>query len=80
MTCYLLNKMAQHGLRNIEISDHAIPHGTDCHNIAGGAPNHLPGFLTNCQDIVGISVNSNHRWLLQHDPLTLYINQYIRCT
>ena len=73
----LLDEIFEHGLGHFEIGDHPVAHGTDGHDIARGAAEHLLGLGAHGQHAVlgPVQTNRHHRGLAQDDPLSLDINQ-----
>ena len=60
VTHSLLNKILQHGLGNFVVSNNAILHRANRHNIAGSTTNHALRLGTNRQNLVGILFHSHN--------------------
>ena len=77
---HLADEVAQHGLGDLEIGDHPVLHGTDGHDVAGGAAQHHLGFPAHRQHPVAVPVpailaHRHHRGLAQDDTLAFDIDQ-----
>jgi hypothetical protein len=68
----LLDEVPEHRLRNLEIGDDPVLHGTDCDNIAGRASKHSFGFIANGQDICGARLDCYNRRFAQYNPSIPY--------
>src|ERR1017187_772584 len=64
----LLDEVAQHRFGDLKISDHAIFHGPNGHDISGSAPDHPFGFFANGEHIGGPGLDCNYRGLSQDNP------------
>jgi len=71
----LLDEVTQHRFGNLKISDDAVLHGPDRHDISGGASQHPFGFFANCQDVSGARLNRDDRWFTQNNSSISYINE-----
>jgi hypothetical protein len=79
---HLADKMAQHGLGDLEIRDDPVLHGTDGYDVARGAPQHHLGLPAHRQDPVavpvpGVFAHCHHGRLAQDNALAFYIYQGI---
>jgi hypothetical protein len=74
---HLLNKMTQHRFSNLEISDDAVFHGPNGHDISRGASQHAFGFFAYRQDVGGTGLNGYHGGFSQDYPSIPYVNEGI---
>lgn len=72
-----LDEVAEHGFGDFEVSDHAVFHGTDGHNIAGGAAEHALGFLPDGQNVGGAGLDGDHGGFTQDDALIPNVDEGI---
>ena len=68
----LVDKVAQHGLGNIEVGDDAVLEGTNGHDIAGRTAEHTLGLDTDGQDALIVLVDSDNRGLANNDALAAH--------
>ena len=59
-------------------SPSVMPEGADGHDVAGSTAQHGLSLGAHLQQAAGILVDGHHRRLVEHDALTLNIDQY-RC-
>ena len=71
-----MQELPQHPLRHVVVGDHALPQGTDGHDVAGGTAQHGLSVAAHLQQLAGIFVDGHHRRLVEHNALTLHINQH----
>jgi hypothetical protein len=67
------DEVPQHRLRDVEIGDHAVPHGPDGDDVARRPSEHLFGFRAHGQDLLfplGVLVDGDDGRFVQHDPLS----------
>ena len=74
----LADELLEHPLRHIVVGNDAVPQGADGHDVAGGTAQHSLSLGAHLQQAAGILVDGHHRRLVEHDALTLNIDQY-RC-
>ena len=68
----LVDKVAEHGLGNIEVGDDAVLEGTNGHDIAGRTAEHALGLDTDGQDALVVLVDSDNRGLTNNDALAAH--------
>src|SRR5664279_4098297 len=73
----LLDEVAQHRFGDLKISDHAIFHGPNGHDIPWGASQHPFGFFAYGQDVGGPRLNRDDRGLPQDNPPIPHVNDGI---
>ena len=74
---HLADEMLDHLLGDIEIGDDAIPQGPDRLDVAGRAPEHHLGFVTDREDLL-LAADGGDRYdrrFVQDDAATLYVNE-----
>ena len=74
----LADELLEHPLRHVVVGNDAVPHGADGHDVAGSTAQHGLSLGAHLQQAAGILVDGHHRRLVEHDALTLNIDQY-RC-
>ena len=74
----LADELLEHPLRHIVVGNDAVPQGADGHDVAGSTAQHGLSLGAHLQQAAGILVDGHHRRLVEHDALTLNIDQY-RC-
>ena len=72
------DELLEHPLRHIVVGNDAVPQGADGHDVAGSTAQHGLSLGAHLQQAAGILVDGHHRRLVEHDALTLNIDQY-RC-
>src|SRR5664279_3069153 len=70
----LADEVAEQGLGDHVVGDHAVLHGPDGGDVAGRPADHLAGVLTHGHDPV-LVVDGHHRRLLDDDALALDVDQ-----
>ena len=70
-----LQQEADHPLGDLEVGDRPAaqrPHG---HDVAGGAPDHLPRLASGGEHLTGLPVEGDDRGLVEHDALALHVDE-----
>ena len=78
---HLADEVLDHLLRDFEIGDDAVAHGTDGFDIAGGAPQHHLGVVADGAHRFFAAARGNgghHRRLVQHNAAAFDIDQRVR--
>ena len=76
----LLDEVAQHRFGDFKISDDAILHGPNGHDISRRASEHPFGFVANGQDVCGARLNRDHGGFAKHNSSVSYVHEGIGCT
>ena len=76
----LADEVLEHSLRNIVIGDHAVAQRSDRDNVRRSSSEHLSCFFPDGQDLVGIVVDRDDRRLIEDDPFSFDVYEYIGCT
>ena len=76
-TRYFANEVTEHRLGDVEIGDHAVFHGADGGDIAGGAAEHLFGLIANGADLAGHGIEGDHRRLAEDDTFIFDVNERV---
>src|SRR6266550_1975189 len=63
---HLLDEVAEHLLRDVEVGDDAVFQGPDGEDVAGGPADHPLGLRTDRQDGARLGVDGDDRGLVQH--------------
>ncbi len=71
----LADEILEHVLRDLEIGNHAVAHGADGSDAAGGAPDHAFRLGPNGQDGVGLRVDCHHGRLDEDDSFAADVNE-----
>ena len=71
----LADEVAEHLLGDLEVRDHPVLHGTDGHDVAGGAPQHLLGVLAHRLHLSRDLVDGHDGGLGDHDALALGVDE-----
>jgi hypothetical protein len=74
----LLDEVAQHRFGDLKISDHAIFHGPNGHDISGSAPEHPFGFFAYGEHIGGPGLDCDYRGLSQDNSPIPHVHDGIR--
>ena len=74
---HLADEVTEHGLRDIEVRDDAILHGTDGGDVAGGAPQHAFGLVPNGADLAGGGVKGDDGRFTQDDATVLQVDESV---
>ena len=61
----------------VEIGDGPLAKWPYCHDVTGRAADHLPGLLTNGQDLLGPCVQGDHGRLVEDDPPTSGVHECV---
>ena len=62
-----LQQQADHALGDVEVGDGALAQRAHGDDVAGRAPDHLPGLVAHGQHVAGLLVEGDHRRLVEHD-------------
>ena len=73
----LLDKVVQHLLGDFEVGNDAVLHRLDGHDVAGGAPQHLFGFLAHGFYFAGVLVDGHNRGLVDNNALAGRVDQCV---
>ena len=76
----LVDKFLEHALGHVVIGNHAVAQGTDRHDVAGRAAQHGLGVRADFQQLARVFIHRHHGGLVEHDALSLYIDQDRRGT
>src|SRR5207248_6242199 len=76
---HFLNKVAEHRFGDLEVSNYAIFHGPNGHDVSRGAAQHPFGLFADGQDVGGARLNSDHGRLAEDNSLVTYIDQRVGC-
>ena len=68
----LVDKVAKHGLGNIEVGDDAVLQGTNGHDVAGRTAEHALCLDADCQDALVVLVDSDNGGLADDDALAAH--------
>ncbi len=68
---------AEHAFGHFEVGNGTAAQGALGHDVARGAPDHLPGVGANGQHFAGAGVECHHRWLIEHNALALGVHQCV---
>ena len=74
---HFLNEIAQHGLRDIEISDHPVFHRTNRGDITRGAPEHLFGLIAHGEHFARNRMNRDDAGFAEHNTFIFYVDEGI---
>jgi len=78
----LLDELLEHLLGHGEVRDHAVLHGADGGDGAGGLAEHLLGFLADCLNgFLGVGsafeADGDHGGFVENDALTAHVDQRV---
>ena len=73
-----LEQQSDHPLGDLEVGDRTATQRTDRDDVAGGATDHLPRLATRREHLAGLSVECDHRRLVQDDAAALHVDQRVR--
>ena len=76
---YFLDKIAEHGLGDIEIGNDAVFHGADGFDVGRGAGKHGLGFAADGEDVFGAGLDGDHGGLAHDNTAVFQKNQRIGC-
>ena len=76
-TVGFLDEVLEHLFGDVEVGDHAVLHRTHRLDVAGRAPEHFFGLITDRFDLVGQLVDHHHRRLAHHDAAVAGKNQCV---
>ena len=74
----LLNEVAQHRLRDLEVGDDPVLHGPDGDDVSRTAAEHPLGIIADGENLICASPYSYHRGLAEHDAVILYVDESVR--
>src|SRR4030095_7435363 len=74
---HFLDKVTEHRLGNLKISDHSVLHRADSHDVSRGAAQHPLGLFAYGQDVGGSRLDGDHRRFAQDYPLVPDINERV---
>jgi hypothetical protein len=74
---HLLDEVAQHLLRDVEVGDHAVLERPDRGDGSRGAAQHPLGFDPDRVDLARARVDRHHGRLGEHDPAAAHVHQRI---
>src|SRR6187397_128033 len=72
---HLVDHVAQHGLGDQVVGDHAVAHRPDGPHVARGAPDHLAGFFPHRHQAVVVVADRHHARLIEHHALALDVDK-----
>ena len=75
----LLDEVVQHLFGDFEVGDDAVLHGLDSHDVAGGAAQHLLGFLADGFHFPSVFVDGDDGGLVDDDALPARIHERVGC-
>ena len=61
----------EHPLGHVEVGDRSLANGPDCHHVICRSANQVVRVVSEGQDLSGPSVDSHHRWLVDHHATSL---------
>ena len=67
--------MAKHALGDLKVGYNAVLHRPDRDDRSGRAPQHILGFGPHCQNLSGVLVNGDNRWLTQDEAFFADVDQ-----
>jgi hypothetical protein len=74
---HLLDEVAQHLLRHVEVGDNAVLEWTDRLDRAGGAPEHALGLDPHRMHLAGTRVDRDHGGLGEHYAAAAYVDERV---
>ena len=75
----LLDEVAEHGLGDFEVGDHAVFHWPDGHDVAGRAAQHSFGFGPDGQHVGRARLDGYNRRFAQDDSAVPHIDEGVSC-
>ena len=72
-----LEQELDHPLGDVEVGDGAFAQGPHRHDVARGAPDHLPGLTAHVEHRVGAAVQGDNRWLVQDNAASFCIDERV---
>ena len=76
----LLDKLSKHPLGDFEICDNAVLHRPDGSYIPMRSAKHFLCLLANGHDFLGVPIERDDGWLIQHNSFSPHVNQCVGCT
>ena len=70
-----LEQEPDHALGDLEVGDGALAQGAHGLDVAGRAPDHLPGLVAHGQHVVGLDVEGDHGRLVEDDAPALGVDE-----
>ena len=74
----LVDHVAEHGLGDEVVRDHAVAHGTDGADVAGGPADHLARLLAHRDETVVVLADGHHRGLVEDHAPALDVHEDVR--
>jgi hypothetical protein len=71
---------SQHSFGHVEIGNGTLANGPDGHHMICRSANEIIGVMTERQHFTGSSVDSDHRWLVDHQASPLDDDPRRRCS
>ncbi|MBP1725611.1 MAG: hypothetical protein H6Q51_909 [Deltaproteobacteria bacterium] len=71
----LPEEVLDHGTGDFEISDDSVLHGPDGRNLLGSSAEEVLGLPAYGDHLPVLTAESNDRWLVEHDTLTLHVDE-----
>ena len=71
------HEVAEHGVGQLKVADHALAQRAQRQHIAGRAADHSIGLRAHSQHLLAHALNGDYCRLAQHDALALLINQHV---
>jgi hypothetical protein len=72
-----LQQQPDHALGDLEVGDGPTAQRAHGHDVAGGAPDHLPSLAAGGQHLTGLAVEGDDGGLVEHDALALHVHQRV---